>query len=351
MTEGINETHYSISVDGNDVTSKFDPHLISITIKDSDGGKSDKLDITLDDADGRIALPREGADIVAEIWRPSGGGKVTFQGKTDEPESEGSRGGGMQMTISAHSADMKNEGKAKKSKHKDDASFGETAKEWGQASGFDVKVEGDLEKIKRPYWSMGNESFFSWGQRTAKEIGATFKVRGKNAVFVPRNSGSSASGQSLQGVKATRGLNGNVINWRLSPVQNRDRYRKAKVRHYDAKEAKWKVEEVEINDEGAKADLNETVKAADKDQAKDRAKSNAEESKRGKGGGSITIDGDAAAQSQAPITISGIRAGIDGEYRITSASHTLTRGAGWITQCEVEQPQGSAGQDGRKASG
>lgn len=108
MTETVRKAVYSISVDGTPVTSNFDSHLISLKINLTDGGKSDSLEIELDDADGRIRLPREGADIAATISR-TGGGAAAFEGKTDEPESEISRGGGMKLSITAHSADLKND--------------------------------------------------------------------------------------------------------------------------------------------------------------------------------------------------------------------------------------------------
>lgn len=345
MTDIVRRAVYSITVDGTPVTDRFDPHLISLKINLTDGGKSDSLEIELDDAEGQIQLPREGADIAATIRWADDGGAVSFQGKTDEPESSGSRGGGMTLSITAHSADLKGDPKAKKQKHKDDATFGDVAKQWGHSAGLEVKIEGALAGVRRSYWAMANESYLAWGARMAKELGATFKAMGKKAVFVPRNSGQSASGAALPAVTAEYGKN--LISWRISPVQNRARYRKSIVRWYDQKEAKWKTKTVEIGDSGAKVDLIETHKAADESRAGDRAKSNAEESKRGKGGGSVTIDGDSAAQPQAPCNVKGVRKGIDGEYRITSASHVLNRGGGWTAECQVEQPQGEAGTDSR----
>jgi phage protein D len=346
MTE-MRSALYSLAVDGQDVTSNFDPHLISMTIKLTDGGKSDTLEISLDDMDGRLRLPREGADIRATLSWSIGGGAVEFQGKTDEPESRGSRGGGMTLSITAHAADLKGKPKEKKQSHKDNATFGDVAKEWGQSADLDVKVDGALAAIQRDFWDMRNESYMGWGARIAKELGATFKIMGRTAVFVPRNGDNSASGKPLSAVRAAYGEN--IVSWRLTPIQNRARYTKSIVRWYDAAKAIWDKAEADIGDENAQVHLVETKKRADKDRAKDQAESNAQESKRGKGGGSITLDGEPAAQAQAPCYVTGVRAGIDGEYRIKSASHAYTRGGGWITTCELEQPQGSAGTDGRKA--
>jgi phage protein D len=236
---------YSISIDGKDVTDNFGPVLISMTIKDSDGGKSDTLELKLDDSDGQLMFPRVGADIEARLWRVSDGQAVVFKGKTDEPKSEGARGGGMVMSISAKSADMKGEGKHKKHAHKDGGKFKDTATEWGKDAGFTVLADDDIGGVERDYWSMSNESFFSWGQRMAEELGATFKVSGSNAAFVSRNSGSNTKGKALTTVLATYG--DNIINWDMAPVQSRAEYQSSKVRWYDRKSATWKEEEVQIS--------------------------------------------------------------------------------------------------------
>ena len=339
---------YSITVDGVTVTRNFAPYLTSLTIKDGEGGKSDKLDIALDDMEGRLKFPRTGADIVARLWWDGEGKAVEFRGKTDEPESEGSRGGGMTLSISASSADLKGKTKEKKKKHKDDATFGDVAKEWGKAAGLDVKIDDALAAIKRDYWVMDDHSFLSWGQAIAEEIGATFKISGDRAVFVERNSGKSSSGQDLPAVEATRP--GNVISWKLSPQNSRAKYKTSVVRWYDDKAAKWMSKTVDIGGDDASVKLVETQKAADADKAGRKAKSNSEESKRDSGSGSITIDGNPNAQAQGRCIVSGVRAGIDGEYRITSVTHSLTRSGGWTTSLELKQPQGSAGKDDRKKS-
>ena len=80
-----------------------------------------------------------------------------------------------------------------------------------------------------------------------------------------------------------------------------------------------------------------------------QAKANAEDAEKGKGGGSIEIDGNARAQSKAICTVSGIRPGIDGDYQIKKASHTYSRGGGWVTKMELGQPGKNTGSDSRKA--
>jgi phage protein D len=95
--------------------------------------------------------------------------------------------------------------------------------------------------------------------------------------------------------------------------------------------------------------LRHKHKHANQKNAGRQAKSNADDAERSKGGGSIEIDGNAAAQSQAICKVSGIRDGIDGDYQITSAEHTYSRGGGWVTKMELGQPGKGTGSDTRKA--
>jgi phage protein D len=327
---------YFISIDGRDVTSNFEPYLIRLQIRLTDGGESDTCEISLDDSAGQLKLPRDDADIEVRLQWSDGGGAVTFKGKTDEPESQGSRGGGMVMNITARATDMKDKPKEKNLRHKDDATFEDAAKEFGKLTGLSVKVSGDIAQKKRDYWAMQNESFMSWGTRIASELGATFKIRGKDAIFAPRNANDSVSGRHLPTVQATYGQN--IIEWQIRPTQNRPRYNRSVVRWYDRKEAKWKQETVQISDETARVPLIDTRKFADQSRARDRAESNAKEVERGRGGGQITIDGEPAAQAQMLCVLYGLRQELDGVYRITEATHALSRNGGWTTSCELARP-------------
>ena len=95
--------------------------------------------------------------------------------------------------------------------------------------------------------------------------------------------------------------------------------------------------------------LRHKHKHHNKKNAQRQAKANAKEAERSKGGGSIEIDGNAAGQSQAICTVIGIRDGIDGDWQISSAEHTYTRGGGWVTKLELAQPgKGTGGKSNSK---
>ncbi len=366
---------YGIDVDGLDISTALNPILISLTVTLTDGGQADSLDIELDDTDGQIALPRVGARVTASLgWSDTGAAPV-FEGVTDEPKSAGrhhfgrhgghddaggsgavgnvlSSGGrskGRVLTLSAKSADMGGKLKQPQQAHKDKASFGDVAQAWGRAAGVDVAVAGALAAVQRPYWAIANESFLAWGTRIGREIGATFKVVGKHAIFLPRAGGTSASGQSLEGIRAVWGEN--LIDWSITPVQSRPGFAKLGARYYDPKVAAWQVEKADGPQAAADAAGSEHTarfKAASQDIAKNQAAANAAESAREKGAGdTVLIDGEPAAQPEAPCTVGGIRPGVDGGYTIAKVRHTLTRSGGFTSQLGLKQPSGGAGTDPR----
>lgn len=57
--------------------------------------------------------------------------------------------------------------------------------------------------------------------------------------------------------------------------------------------------------------------------------------------------GDVRAQPEAELILKGVRPGIDGVYRIKTVEHSLDRGGGVATRCEVGEPAGGAGVDDR----
>ncbi len=339
---------YSVSIDGEDVSSGFVAVLTSITVKDAAGKTSDTASIEVDDAGGSISLPRVGAQI--EIGLGWDAPVVLFEGVVDEVKSTGSHGGGRMLSISAKSADTRGKLKQQEEKHKDKGTLGEVAQSWGKDAGLtDVKIHADLAKIERPYWSMDGESFMGWASRIAAENGATFKIMGKRAVMTPRSAGQSASGKPLPKITAEYGVN--LISWSMSPTISRPAFKKFERRFYDPAEAKWKREEFEAREVGTgiEAVSSDRFAAADKDDAKRGAESSEKEADRDKGGGSVSIDGEPLAQAEAECELVGARPGIDGTYRIESVTHKYTRGGGYTTDLDLKQPKGEAGKDSRKS--
>jgi uncharacterized protein len=341
---GYRRSFYQVIVAGQDVTSRFDPLLIEISVSDKVGATSDTCSIELADVDGSIMLPEKGAEILVSMGTDDGLGEV-FRGTVDEVRCGGSKKGGRQLTISGKGIDTTKKVKEPRQKHKDNAKFGEVAKEWGTAAGVQISVHESLASIQRDYWDMRGESFINWGRRIADDIGASFKVSGDRGAFVPANEGSTASGQEAPTIRAA--WEENLMTWDIAPVVGRPQFKKAAVRYYDTKEGKWKQEDVEITADGVTAEQTVRFSDSTKDQATTKAKSEKGKSERKGAEGSVSILGNPSAKAGGKCIVSGVRPGVDGTYRIKTATHKLSKGSGYSTSLDLDQPQGEAGKDSR----
>lgn len=338
---------YSVTVGGRSVTAALDPFLISIKVSDKAGATSDTAELSLDDTDGRIILPKVGEKVeIALGW--AGEGAVTiFRGTIDDVSGEGSRSG-RTISVSAKGVDTGEKSKAKspKQKHFDGKTLGSIMKEAGQEGGIsNVTVHPELANIQIDYEAMQDESFIAFGERIARDFGATFKVSQDRAVLVPRNSGQTASGQTLPTITAAWGLN--MHAYKLSPILGRSRFKKVKARYYDQKEGRYKEIEVETKIEGAEAEHTEKTTEASETKARNKAKAGSKDSERESGGGSVTIEGNISAQPEGLCIVSGARPGFDGEYRIETVDHEYSRSSGFVTKLSLKRPDKDAGKDKR----
>jgi phage protein D len=346
MSESFFTLTIKVIVGGQDVTSAFLPRLISVSVTKNSKRAAHTCEMQLADPDGSIYLPQDGDPVTVLLGR-NGAAQQAFTGFVNNVSSDGGRGG-RKLKVSATSANQKSKVKQGELAHKDDATFKDVAEEWGRTAGLQVTVVGELASEQRDHWDMQNESFQSWGQRVAAELGATFNIEGDRAVFAPRNEGKSASGKPLTPITAAWG--DNLLSWSIATADSRPVYKTVRRRFFDREAGEWKYEtsDVENPGSGVEAELDMRLPATDSKRAKASAKSGSKESKRNKGGGSVSIVGNAAAQPEARCTLAGTRPGIDGEYVIDSVEHSVSRSNGWETKLTLKLPEGNAGKDGRR---
>lgn len=343
---------YSVTIDGQDVTAGLTPFLLSLRVSDKAGTVSDTADLSLDDTDGQIILPRVGAVVEITLgWADEGAARV-FKGTVDDVRSRGSAGGGREVSVSAKGVDTTGKGKAKQQQKKnfDNKKLKEVLEEAGKdADIVDVKVHPDYVEVTFDYEAIDDESYIQFGQRIARQIGATFKIQGDQAVVVPKNKGENANGEPLPTVTAEWGWN--LHQWDIAPILGRSRYKKTRGRFYDREEAKWKEVEVDVEVEDAEVELTTRMPESSEDHAKRRADNEAKDSDRDGGEGSVTIEGNIEAQPEGKCQVVGARPGIDGLYLIETVDHEYSPGSGFITKLSLKQPKGEAGKDKRKPSG
>ncbi len=324
---------YHIVIGGVDVSSRFNPYLLRLSVSDRDGAASASATIELDDQDGAVALPRAGTRIIIGLGRAPD----LFEGVIDSVRWVVDRGGGSRLAVTARGMDPRGAIVAPVERHFDDMTLGEVMQSVAELGGLSgVSVHPSLGSIRRPYWVLDTESPLAFGRRIAREVGATFKVVGASqGVFTPRNAGLSASGKSLTAINAIYG--DNLIAADIAPFTGRPQSSSVMARWYDLDAARYRTKRVDLAQEDGGAHLLAAPRP-DESEASEGAASEGQERRRAKGGGSIVINGDPTAQPGAICNLTA-RAGVSGAYIIDGVTNTLDRGQGGVTNLEVVRPQ------------
>jgi phage protein D len=330
---------WRVLVGGADFTETMRPYLIDISVTDKDGTSSDSCSLTFDDTDGAVDLDMEGKPIEVML-----NGISVFLGTVETARSQGSRGGGRVVPVTAKGFDTRSAVKQVQAFHLDDATLGDFLGEAGRQAGIEIEVDPSLASIARDYWSADHESFLTLGEKIAREVNGTFKIRGNKAVLVPRG------GVALPTVYGIVGAGGNVISWDIAPFTGRPAYTKARARWFDRKAATFREEEIEIDLGRDLPDVANVLRmpVADADQAKLQVEGRKGEAERDAGGGSVELDLTPDAQAEAPFSLSGARRGVDGTWRIVSVTHKANRSGGATTSLEIKEPGASATGKDRK---
>ena len=348
----LDEAIFEISVGGIDVTERFNPILQHLQVEDHSGETTDKAAITLSDKNGEILLPKVGDSLSIMLgWRTAGGLTQVFNGIVDAVISRGSRTAGRELTISAHGFDTEGKAKEPLEFHKDKASLQDFMSEAAGKAGLSFQAQSKVGAINRDYWAAGTESFIHLGQRLAHEVGAVFKIEGSQAYMWPLNTPFYGVGAGDGTIRATWGQgdgSGNLIEWDIAPIVGRPRFNQARTRYFDHTKATWNEIAQAIGGMGnAAAAHTHRQPRADQAEASDTSGANDAVSTREAGTGIVKIRGEPAARSEGSCIVSGVRAGVDGSYRIDGVRHELTRSAGFLTSLELKQPGGGAGTDSR----
>lgn len=341
-----------ITVGGRDVTSVWDPHLISVEVHlVATGGKSDCL-ITIDDRDASMQIPGRFAPITVALGWTSESMHVVFTGVVYEVESEcfrKSSGRLLIVTGQGHS-DLGNI--KTRFKH----SMGEGEKEDGKpgkmvgldeflqkAAGFagaSIKVSPELSKIKRDFWSM-NESFAQLGERLALELGGRFTISGTTASLVGATSATDGAGGALGGVQAKWG--DNMIGWRIKPFMPYPQYNAGKQDFFKIPDGLWDTIQKGFGGSAPFGQSTATAtlpQAAPNSQVGDQQNGGIDSNSQAmRGDGFVTINGEPKAMPGAEIVIIGARPGIDGTYSMMGVDHTYIRGGGFTTRVRVGNPK------------
>lgn len=342
--DALNLALFSVKIAGKDISSLLAPIGERISIRDASGAQTDTAEIELKDGDPPMVFPRRGVAIEISLVDARGSG-IVFRGTVDGVRVRGGRGGRTLM-ISAKGADVAGGSTELRDRHWDDATLATVLDQAARDAGLEgATVDRAFADEVHDYVAQHNESLLAFGQRLAREVGGTFKVSGQRAYMLKRGGGASVSGQALPKIVARYGEN--LVDFDIAPDIGRGAYGSAEVRVYDPKTGQF-ITHAAASPKKRKGRKHRTRwPAASAAHARRRAHADASETDRNAGAGSVSILGDVRVKPEAQIEIIGARPGIDGQYRIKTVEHSLERGGGVSTRCELGEPDGAAGVDSR----
>ncbi|MFB0692540.1 phage late control D family protein [Agrobacterium pusense] len=310
-----------VSIDGVPVAGHFYERLLSLTVTDEEGMKSDTVDIELNDGPPNfLAIPRKGAMISVKMGF---GDDLVPKGifTADKVNVDCLP---YKMSISGKAADLRS-GKLKERQERswDKSKLGDILSQIASESGLTPAVDDDLADFEYDWLAQQDESNINFLRRLAERHNGLFAVKQRRLIFTRLGSGLSASGAPLGSIILTP----EKIKVGSLKVEINDRTKYSKVVAYY--QDSDKAERVEI-DADADADGDSVYRLpepyASPAEADKAAQAKAKELQRGEGSVSVTVIGDAGIDAGLPLLFADVRPGVDGvPYIIKTAKTSYTK--------------------------
>jgi phage protein D len=320
---------YRVTLGDRDLTDMLAPRLVQLTLTECRGDEADTLDITLDDSDGRLAIPSRGAVLTVSFgWEETG---LVPKGKFTVDEVEHS-GAPDVLTMRARSASMtKNMGeRQEKSWHK--TSVGGIVKTIADKHKLLAVVDATLRKISIPHIDQTHESDMAFLTRLAKRYDAVMTVKENRLLFLPIGAGVTASGQPLPVVTIERST-GDQHRYHVAERENYEG-----VRAYWHSGAKGKRKQVLVGGE-----MNRNIKTLPEQyvtEAEARAAATSELKRINRGQATLNYSlamGRPEIRPELSVKVTGFKPEIDGaDWLVARVTHTISDG-GLLTSLELER--------------
>jgi phage protein D len=184
---------YRLSVDGRDITPTVNARLVSLRLEETRGEDADRLDLTLSDHDGKLAIPRQGATIAVAIgWE---GQPLVDKGtfKVDEVEHSGAPD---QVTIRARSADLANTLRQRRDQSWHQLTLEQILRTIATRNGLTPRIHAALASVALAHIDQTNESDLNFLTRLGKRYDAVATAKKGHLLFLPINGTTNSKGQS-----------------------------------------------------------------------------------------------------------------------------------------------------------
>lgn len=316
-----------IVLDGKDITPRLldkagKKRLVSLTVTDEAGVKSDAVELVIDNRDSFPAPPKGS---IMQVWlgyEPS----PVYMGKfrVDEWTKSGPPN---ILTVSAKAAELTTEIKGHKTRSHHATTLGAIVRKIAGEHGLGVTIDSALASRTIEHIDQQTESDLNFLSRLAKRNGAVFKLADGKVIFAKKGSKTKPSGTA----KGSHTLKpGDVATWSVTESE-RGGFTCVKAQWHDHDEGKRKSV---TSGSGKPVHRLKHVYRTEAE-AKAAAAGAMGDLKRGKREGSIHMTGNPALFAEADVTLSGFDKDADGTYTAKSVTHSFSSG-GYTTDVSLE---------------
>lgn len=309
-----------LEIGGQDVTARFTPRLLSITVTDNSGEAADEVEIELDDRGYVLEEPRRGAALtvhlgwVGEPLHPAGRFVVDESWPEGPPDI---------LKIKGKAADMRGGLKATRSRAWRETTVGEIVKTIAGEHELTPAVSAELAGVAITHRDQAGESDLNFLTRLGRDLGAVAAPKGGALVFAPAASAASPTGKRLSTVTLDRM---DLTSWR-GVGADRSAYGTVKARYPNRATGRNAFAVA------GSGDPSRTLRNTYPDQAAALAAAEAELARLGReeGGVELTLPGRAEIAAQTPIVLTGLRPSLSRRWIATTVVHRLDWASGGFT--------------------
>jgi len=311
---------FRLERNGEDVTAKISQCLVSIQATDEAGIQSDTLSIIVADELAQRDLPNEGEELTLSLGYEFQQNEKPVQDLVEIGtyviDAAGIRSGVDQIRIRATAADLHGSLKEHKQRAWENVKIGEIITTIAQDHGLDPVVGEDLAEIKVEREDQIDENDMQFLTRLALAYNAIAKPVAKKLLFVKRGQGRTASGQDLEPVVLSPGQWTEID----SDVEQRNRF-KSVVAYYHDNDLGERVQ-VQVGSGVPQFTIkgNQTNYAT----ALSMAQAKFDDLKRGSVEIDVSLPGRPDIFAETPVTLTGFRPTVDGDFTASSVRHSYT---------------------------
>lgn len=325
---------YSVIAGADDITSTVRRHLASLQLSSSLDGTADILEIVLDNADGRLAVPEPGRGLQVSIGYK--GTALTDMGTYVHVESRLDLAPA-RLTVRATAADLTrgSEWKTLRTRAWHDLTLGDVVERLASDHGLDATVARSLATEAVAHIDQTAESDLHLLRRLAEHYDAAVQIRADRLTFLPAGPAETAgTGRAIEVMTIGREA---IVSASLVQ-EDRSLYKSVRAIYYDVGESA--AFGVTAGEGTPVYELRETY--PDHARATAAAQAALDRLTRRSATLEATLDGDPNVVAGTRIRIPSWPQAADRTWSVTSAKHRITAAGAFTTAVESEAVSSSA---------